>query len=297
MTVRYVIRKEATPEQRSWRARIASNEKPLLASFLAWVAELRERLDENTLYSAIVQRSAASLDHILQATAWNPSLWPVAVDEAERAFADLVGPREPQLHLSFNLHDPNFDQMVRQQQARLVREVTAETRRAIGNVISRGYASNTHPYDLVPQIRELVGLTSRQATAVMNFAEAQRKNGRSPEVSADRAIRYARKMRTRRAKLIAVTETSRAMTAARIASYEQAAASGLFDRATAELEWSAVQTDPKEICAQLDGTRVPLGSTWEGGALPGFVHPGCRCSAVLVLPTPVVIPPRLALVR
>lgn len=297
MAVRYVIRKEATPEQRSWRARIAANEKPLISAFLAWVSELHRRLDDSTLYSAIVQRSAASLDHILQAVAFQPVLLPVALDEAERAFADVVGPRQPQLHLSFDMHDPNFDRMVREQEARLVREVTRETRRAIGNVISRGYATGTHPYDLVPQIRELVGLTSRQATAVMNFAEGQRKQGRSPEVVADRAIRYARKLQKRRAQTVARTETATCMIQAKRASWMQAAAHGLFDPATAEIRWSAVQEDPAEICAQMDGKTVPLGDTFDGLLPPA--HPNCRCDVALVLPSAVKVtmPPRLTLVR
>jgi len=277
------FRKEATPtpEQRSWRARIAANEKPLIAAFLLWVDRLHEQLTDNVLANAIIHRSAGMLDHILQAVAFQPVLLPTALDEAERAFED-VAHLNPYLHLSFNLHNPHFDRMVQAEQARLVREVSTETRRAIANVVSRGYASGIHPYVLAPQIREVVGLTSRQANAVMNFAEGQRKLGRKPDQVASSAMRYAGKMRTARAKLIAVSETSKAATAGRIAGYMDAGAQGLFNVATAELEWSAVQDDPEEICAQHDGERVPLGDDWNGD-LPGFVHPGCRCSCFLVL--------------
>jgi len=273
-----------TPEQSSWRARIAANEKPLIAAFLAWVDRLHEQLTDSVLANAVIHRSAGMLDHILQAVAFQPVLYPVALDEAERAFED-VSHLNPYLHLSFNLHNPHFDRMVQAEQARLVREVSTETRRAIANVVSRGYASGVHPYVLAPQIREVVGLTSRQANAVMNFAEGQRKLGRSPDRVAASAMRYAGKMRTARAKLIATTETSKAATAARIEGFMDAGRQGYFNIATAELEWSAVQDDPKEICAQLNGTRVPLGQTWDG-ALPGFIHPGCRCSCHLVIGAP-----------
>lgn len=282
--VRYHLRKEATPtpEQRAWRARIALNEKPLIAAFLAWVDALHEQLTDNVLATAIINRSAGMLDHILQAVTFQPVLLPTAVDEAVRSFDEIARQIDPQLHLSFNLHNPHFDRMVQAEQARLVREVTTETRRAIANVVSRGYASGVHPYVLAPQIGEVVGLTSRQANAVMNFAEGQRKLGRKPEQVASSAMRYAGKMRTARAKLISTTETSRAMTSARIAGYMDAGAQGLFNTATAELEWSAVQDNPEEICAQLNGQRVPLGEDWDG-ELPGYVHPGCRCSCFLVL--------------
>jgi len=150
------FRKEATPtpEQRSWRARIARNEKPLIAAFLAWVDRLHEQLTDNVLANAIIHRSAGMLDHILQAVAFQPVLYPVAVDEAVRAFDDIANRLDPQLHLSFNLHNPHFDRMVQAEQARLVREVTTETRRAIANVVSRGYASGVHPYVLAPQISQ-----------------------------------------------------------------------------------------------------------------------------------------------
>lgn len=290
------FRKEATPtpDQRAWRARIAANEKPLIAAFLAWVDRLHEQLNDNVLANAIIHRSAATLDHILQAVSFQPVLYPIAVDEAERAFND-VSHLNPYLHLSFNLHNPHFDRMVQAEQARLVREVTAETRRAIANVVSRGYASGVHPYVLAPQIREVVGLTSRQANAVMNFAEGQRKLGRSPSRVADLSMRYAGRLRTNRAKLIGTTETARAMTNARVASYLDAGRQGLFNTATAQLEWSAVQDDPEEICAQLDGTKVALGDTF-GGLLPP-AHPGCRCSVHLVLPSAVPVRPSLSLVR
>jgi SPP1 gp7 family putative phage head morphogenesis protein len=293
------FRKEATPtpDQRTWRARIARNEKPLIAAFLAWVDRLHEQLTDNVLANAVIHRSAGMLDHILQAVAFQPVLYPVAVEEAERAFND-VAHLNPYLHLSFNLHNPNFDRMVQAEQARLVREVTTETRRAIANVVSRGYASGVHPYVLAPQIREVVGLTSRQANAVMNFAEGQRKLGRSPDRVAASAMRYAGKMRTARAKSIGRTETARAMVAAKQASWLDAGRQGLFNVATAEIRWSAVQDDPTEICAQLDGTTVPLGSTFNGLLPPA--HPNCRCDVALVLPSLVPVQsvrPSLSLVR
>lgn len=291
MAVRAVIFKEATPEQLGWRARIARNEKPLMAAFLAWVERLQAQLGDSQIVQAITTRSLAVVEHVLQMVVFQPVLAPVAEDEAIRAFRDVQlqnGSGGFGLHLSFDLHDPNFDRAVREHEARLVREVTTETRRAIASVIERGYASGQHPYVIAPQIRELVGLTSRQANAVMNFAEAQRRQGRSPQVVADRAMRYAGRMRTRRAQTVARTETARAAVTGRLASYEQAAARGLFDRATAELEWSAVQDDPKEVCAELDGKRVPFGESFDGLLPPA--HPNCRCAVHLVVPSPVTRP-------
>ena len=40
------------------------------------------------------------------------------------------------------------------------------------------------------------------------------------------------------------------------------------------------------ICASHDGEYAPVGESFSGGDLPGFVHPNCRClSTLVVLPT------------
>jgi SPP1 gp7 family putative phage head morphogenesis protein len=294
VAVRVHIVKEATPEQLGWRARIVSAERPLIAAFLLWVEQLHQQITDISVAHAVITRSTAAFDHVLQAVSFQPVLQPITLQEAERAFEDLIRDLQPSTRLSFDLHDPHFDVAVRDHQARLVREVNRETRRAIANMIERGYRQGMHPYDVAPQIRAAVGLTSRQAQAVLNYGDAMTKRGVKPQTMVDRTMRYAERMRTRRARTIARTETARAAVTGRLESYEQAAARGLFDTATAELEWSAVQDDPTEICAKLHGTRVPFGSTFDGLLPPA--HPNCRCAVHLVLPTPAA-QPRLTLAR
>lgn len=294
MTVRVIVAKETTPEQLGWRARIAANEGPVASGFLTWIAELQAQIQVEQITAALASRATSAFDHVLQAVAWRPQLVPAAAHEAEVTLDSLLKEIRPGLRMSFDLHDPNFTVAVERHQAALVREVTAETRRAIGNMIDRGYRQGWHPDVVAREIRAAVGLTARQAQAVLTFADAQAKRGVAPERVADRAMRYAGQLRTRRAKTIARTETARASVLGRLASYEQAADRGLFDRATAELEWSAVQQDPEEICGQLDGTRVPFGQSFDGLLPPA--HPCCRCSVHLVLPRPATRPV-LTLVR
>lgn len=284
--VLYVV-KAATPDQIGWRQRIARNEKSVLAAFKVWVSTLRTQIAESQIVYAVAARAVTLFDHVVQAVAFEPVLAPTMEEEAERSLDDLIQELDPQLHISLNLRDPNFQRMVDAQQARMVREVSNETRRAISNVIARAYRDGQHPYVIAPQIRQMVGLTSRQAQAVYNYRASLVKKGLRPEVVAARTDRYSERMLNRRAQTIARTETAKAATAGRIEGWRQAASHGLFDYATAEMEWSAVQDDPKEICYQLNGSRVPLGSTWPGGLLPGDAHPLCRCSPEIVLPASV----------
>lgn len=210
-----------------------------------------------------------------------PELAPIAEQEAEHATNGIEQQLNAALRVRLNLRDPNFAIAAARHEAQLVREVTAETRRAITNIVIRAHRQGLHPYTVAPQIREMVGLTSRQANAVLTYADSMTRNGVKPAAAAERAVRYSGKLRTRRAKTIGRTETVRAMTMGRLASYEHAAANGLFDRALAEIEWASVQDDPTEICATLDGDRVPLGGTFDGLLPPA--HPNCRCSVHLVL--------------
>lgn len=279
-TITTRIQKEATPEQVNWRARLAAAEPQLIRSFQAWVTGLRDAVTDNDIRNAMITRSAGIFDQVLQAVAWKPSLGRIAEKEAVQEFDRLFDPTHA-IGLSFDLHDPNFTTAVCEHQARLVVDVTKETRRAIANIVDRGYRNGTPTRDVAPMIREIIGLTARQAQAVMTYADAQRALGVRDDIVVDRAIRYSRKLRARRALTIARTETARAAVQGRLISYDQAAARGLYDVATAELEWSAIQDDPLEICAQLNGTRVPFGSTFDGLLPPA--HPGCRCAVHLVV--------------
>lgn len=281
MPVRVVVSKAADPEQQAWRARIARAEPSLAAAFLSWVPQLQQAVQDAQIVHAIISRGAAAFDHVLAAIPFQPDLAPVAAAEAAREFEQVVRNVDATLRLSFDLHDPHFEQALRDDEARLVREVTQETRRAIVNALARASRDGLHPYEVAPQIRQMIGLTARQAQAVLNYRRALEKAGRKPDQVARMTDRYSKRMLDRRARTIARTETARAQVAGRLASYEQAAAHGLFDPSAAELEWGSVQTDPTEICAQLDGKRVPFGDTFDGLLPP--VHPCCRCDVHLVV--------------
>lgn len=282
MATVHSIRKEASPEHLSWRARIAAAEPAIIRTFLKWVTDLQAQVTETDISNALITRSAGIFDQVLRAVTFAPNLAPIAEHEAEREFDRIIDAgRNIGIGLSFDLHDPNFARAVQDHQAALVRDVTKETRRAIANIVERGYRSGTPTRDLAPLIKDTIGLTARQAQAVVTYAESQSRLGIRPDIVSDRAIRYSRRLRARRALTIARTETARAAVQGRLASYDQAAGRGLFDTSTAELEWGAVQDDPLEICAQLNGTRVPFGSTFDGLLPPA--HPCCRCEVHLVL--------------
>lgn len=254
----------------------------MIRAFLDWVARLHGALTDAEIAQAVVTGSTSIGAQVVQAVpVFSPGTGSIAEREAQAAAAELERQVGASMRLTLTMRDPNFARAAEEHEARLVREVTAETRRGISNTIVRAYRQGLHPYDVAPTIRGTVGLTARQANAVLTYSESLRKKGVRPDVVSEQALRYAARMRARRAKTIARTETVRAATMGRLASYDHAAASGLFDMALAEIEWSSVQADPMEICAQLNGTRVPLGATFDGLLPPA--HPNCRCAVHLVI--------------
>lgn len=162
-----------------------------------------------------------------------------------------------------------------------IRGIEEETRQAVRDIVALARRSGWHPHQFAPLVRDTVGLTSRQAKAVVNLY-----TGQAGEIGEQRAAKladaYARRLQTQRAKTIARTETLKAANLGRIASFEQAANNGLFDRDRAQLEWIATMDSRTcSVCAGLNGDRVPVGSTFDGQLPPR--HPQCRCTVRLVL--------------
>lgn len=266
-------------ELRAFQARAAQYEAPIIAAVLAWIARIQRRLTLDQVAAAIEAGSAHGLFATIRSA--GQVVLPIeapAVDEAQAVAAELD---RPGFHFAFNLQDPNFTVAVEEHGARAIREIDGQTEQAVRTLLTRARRLGTHPRQLAYQVRDIVGLTTRQANAALNLYAGLLEAGRSTETAAARATAYARQLRLQRARTIARTETIRAANIGRIASYEQAATNGLFMRDRAMLEWMAVQQDPAEICFQLDGTRVPLGSDFDGLLPPA--HPNCRCVVTLVL--------------
>lgn len=78
-------------------------------------------------------------------------------------------PLEIQTALSYNsLSQRAVDFMLRDG-AEMVQEITASTKQAVRSLVSRSLADSVPPAKQVYEIRQLIGLTDSQATAVLNF--------------------------------------------------------------------------------------------------------------------------------
>lgn len=266
-------------EIRAYQQRQEQEEAPLIKAFLAWIAALRAVATVEEVSSALASGSARALLDLLRRIRI-PSLRLAETGALEGTHAVGQLPDPHRLELRFDVHDPNFHIAVERQGLRDIREIDDTTRQAISRIISEAYRNGWHPRTFAPAIQQTIGLTSKQTVAVTNLYRARAAVAGEARALAE-AERYATRLRRQRAMTIARTETIAAAIIGRIAGFEQAAQHGLFDRSRAWLEWNAIQQDPSEICFQLDGKRVRLGSTFDGYLPPA--HPNCRCVVDLVI--------------
>jgi SPP1 gp7 family putative phage head morphogenesis protein len=178
--------------------------------------------------------------------------------------------------MAFDVANPEAIAWAERNAARLVTDITTEAQAAIRTIVTDAFANGVSPSETAKLIRASIGLTERDAQAVMN---AQLKWIAEGVTNAtERAEKYAAKLTRRRAQTIARTETMRAANEGQQQLWEQAREAGLLDR-TAKKVW--IVADPCPICAGMSGETVRIDQTFSIGGDPP-AHPNCRCTVGLV---------------
>lgn len=179
----------------------------------------------------------------------------------------------------------------------MVTNISAETRLAIQNVISRAIEEGFSYRDAAMLIRSIIGLTSQASQAVMNYRRALLEIGLKRATVDAQVARYAAKKLRERAVTISRTELMKASNAGQVAAWRQAAEMGLIPN-DSEREWLATIGDTVTVknkatgktttkrrtcdqCRAMHKTRVSLWASFPGGNPPR--HPNCRCTEILVV--------------
>lgn len=160
--------------------------------------------------------------------------------------------------------------------AKLVREVTKETKKGIRTFITAGIKEGKSMNKIAREIRPLVGLTGRQTQSVINYKALLQDKEKFPRLSVsdiDKKVQqYTDKTHRRRTITIARTESARAQNIG----YVQ----GMDDLGVKELEFSAILDDRTAIvCINLNRTKFSVKDA--AGIIP--VHPNCRCAMLPVV--------------
>jgi hypothetical protein len=318
---------EPDPEsQYKWLHDIADTAAPEIRdAFLKAIEDLRGSLKEAELAKAL---ESGSVDRVLEVLGIDdtlkealratilPPLEDVLID-AGRGTTAATFPKDGSLQMRFDISNPNVVRYIQNNDLRLIQQVTDDTRGAVRQIVADALQFGGHPRDQARAIRELVGLTEKQAAAVENFrnmleggdraALTRELRDRRFDPTLDRALgsdavdnltqdqidtmvaRYRDRMLTMRAETIARTETINAAEAGKQMAWEQAANNGLLTRSKLRQGWLVTPDDRLcLICAAiplLNPDGVPLGgyfTTPIGPVLRPTVHPQCRCDLYLM---------------
>lgn len=196
---------------------------------------------------------------------------------------------ELRISMTFQIDNPFVNTWINNHTAELVAQVTDETRRAIRSVITEAFQNGDPPRKAAMRIRSMIGLTDRDAKAVMR---------RWKELSADSSItearvakmtdEYAQSLLRRRALNIARTETVTAANRGVQIAWQEAQRQGSLLPGVHQ-EWIAAVDSPRTcaVCLELDSQQVPVGQPFYSPSLGRFLlsppaHPSCRCAVGLV---------------
>jgi hypothetical protein len=205
--------------------------------------------------------------------------------------------------MRFDEADPRARQWALERAGKLVTDITDEVESIISDIVADAVDGNISVAEAQRRIRRNVGLHERWRKAVENsharLLKQFRDSGMTEQQAIEQAQKAAEKYQDRliraRAKNIARTEVATAQNEGRWVAWQQAGDAGLVNLKGSMKEWRTApefvssRTVVCQICAPLDGKRIPVDENFQTGlrAHPKGIkmppaHPSCRCRAVLV---------------
>lgn len=294
-----------TTKAETWRAlhRTADSFRPrfrtpLLASIEALRRQVTlEQLEESAARGTLTANLSEAIDQVKVAKTVDPAV------SAEPVYAELLtlsgnlAAQQLNVALRFDVTSPQVLRAARELTAFLIRDVTQETKAAVRRIIHDSIRDGIAPRESARLIRQIIGLTSRQATAVGRYQKGLLDGGVDFMSAEQKAGRYAQRLLRDRAENIARTETMRAANRGQQILWTDMQNQGLLP-AEFEQKWLTTPDDrlcPR--CAPMNGRTVQLGYLFretERGVLPSTrkpvagatvlsppLHPRCRCTLVM----------------
>lgn len=163
--------------------------------------------------------------------------------------------------------------------AELVTGVSDTTRQAIREWIERAQLDGMSVPDLARQLRDIVGLSPRDALAVQHYREKlEATDGFTKSMIDHRVGQYSDRCIKRRSETIARNELQETSYQARADAWDDAIAAGVIP-ASAQKTWQVNQGC--DICDENDGESVDIGDTFPSGDDMPPAHPNCKCTVFL----------------
>lgn len=200
---------------------------------------------------------------------------------------------------AFDRTNPQAVKWAEKNAARLVKDISKESRAAIRNVIVRAFNEGIPPKQAALIIRNSVSMTEVQANAVVNLHQAiitspgkvvkagkvaiRVPAGGMDPAKIDRVLQaYADRLTKQRAINIARTETVAAANEGQTLLWRQAQERGELPKVVKHMWMAAASERTCPTCSALDGEVVVLGNEFSAGVTNPPAHPSCRCTTGLV---------------
>lgn len=296
------VAKATDPARRSTRA-LTARERAIYQAFLDAAANLQAGVDSATTRRLIAQGIEAAMGSIDTGgfvSALGPMVDAIQAEVAAggtAAMSELTRLTGVSGLLRFDVLDPRALAWAETQAGRLIRQVTDEQRDILRRILARSVENGWTVAQTTQDLRQVVGLHDRWATAVLNAKDRELERllntGMSESLARDKADVFADRYRQRlvqaRAKNIARTEILTASNQGRYLSWAQGVEQGHISP-VATKEWSTgplVTRSPGriqvcELCQGVRGEQRRWDEEFSLGVMMPPGHPACRCTAVLV---------------
>jgi SPP1 gp7 family putative phage head morphogenesis protein len=199
-------------------------------------------------------------------------------------------PKYIDFKMKFDLTDPRAIAYAQVRSGASIRQINEYSRQAVAKVIQDGLRSNLSMEMVQAKIQKVVGLDSRQATALSSFYDKTIEDGTAKGLSLKDAVERAEKLgdqyRDRlwkqRAARIARTEIATAANEGRALAWQEADNAGLIPDGTKKRWMTALDERTCPICSELNQQEVDWQGVFSTGNEMPPAHVNCRCTAVIL---------------
>lgn len=192
----------------------------------------------------------------------------------------------------FDVMDIRAEQWAERFSASLVTEITTDQRQGISDLIARAQREGRTPQETARDIRQSIGLQSRQIAARDKY-RSQLLAAETPPEKVDRLVdKYEQALLRYRSETIARNELLRSTHEGQLQLVREGLASGMIDRNRTSRRWIVTPDDrlDTELCLPMsepDQGDVPADEPWvlpdgREAWIPQDSHVNCRCSFSLV---------------
>lgn len=286
--------------------RLADRLSPALRRrFLVAVQSIKDRIDLDALARAVQAGSVTQAEFAVRMQKW-PELYGELAADLKAGFVAGAHLAEAQfataeIGISFdliNVHAVRYSMVHLPKLAEFFKE---DGREAIRDIITQAMSGEYTVQQAAMHIRESIGLTNQYAQAVVRLESQLRDDGLAEDRIKKKVDAYRAKLLRTRATTIARTEITNAAKVGRRAGWDEAAASGLFNKQTATRKWvtnhegttNRGNPTPCILCDPMDGQEIPYGGIYHHPILGGVdifgeplvypsLHPNCLCHEELI---------------